>query len=139
MVIEISVQGFLYSAIRPVVGQILKVRFMDLARRLLLRLPAGLVCGHNLSQNMHHNVMNHWMNNAVLYLGSGAEESSGSRLRGSRRGSEGEGGLGGGGGGAEASEGGFGGRRLPKRRGLSRRRRPEPAERRLGRGRGAET
>ena len=71
------------------------------------------------------------------YLGSGAEESTSGRLCGSCRGSEGEGGLGGGSGGAEPSEGGLGGRRRTERSGLSRRRRPEPAERRLGGGRGA--
>ena len=77
----------------------------------------------------------------VQYLGSGSEQSAGSRLRDAGRGSEGEGWLGGGdGGGAEPSEGRFGGRRLAEGPRLRRRGgRAESPERRLRGGRRAKT
>ena len=58
---------FGYSAIHPVVRQVLKMTFMEvpLAGRLLLWLTPALVGGCNLSLNMHQNIANDWMNNAV--------------------------------------------------------------------------
>ena len=57
-----------YSAIHPVVRQVLKMIFMEvpLASRLLLWLTPALVGGCNLSLNMHQNIANDWMNNAVF-------------------------------------------------------------------------
>ena len=45
----------------------MKTRFMEVppGGRLLLWLTTALVGGRNLSQNMHHNIANDWMNNAV--------------------------------------------------------------------------
>ena len=59
---------FGYSAIHPVVRQVLKMTFMEvpLAGRLLLWLTPALVGGCNLSLNMHQNIANDWMNNAVF-------------------------------------------------------------------------
>ena len=57
-----------YTAIHPVVRQVLKMTFMEvpLAGRLLLWLTPALVGGCNLSLNMHQNIANDWMNNAVF-------------------------------------------------------------------------
>ena len=56
MINEVDADGKnVYSAIHPVVRQVLKMRFMEvhLAGRLLLWLTSALVGGCNLSQKMH--------------------------------------------------------------------------------------
>ena len=68
MINEVDADGKnVYSAIHPVIRQVLKMRFMEvhLAGRLLLWLTSALVGGCNLSQKMHLNIANDWMNNAV--------------------------------------------------------------------------
>ena len=59
-----------YSAIHPLVRQVLKMRIMEvpLAGRLLQWLTTAPVGCHNLGQNVHQNIANEWMNNAVLIL-----------------------------------------------------------------------
>ena len=69
MINEVDADGKnVYSAIHPVVRQVLKMTFMEvpLAGRLLLWLTPALVGGCNLSLNMHQNIANDWMNNAVF-------------------------------------------------------------------------
>ena len=68
MINEVDADGKnVYSAIHPVIRQVLKMRTMEvpLGGRLLLWLSTALVGSRNLSQNVLQNIANDWMNNAV--------------------------------------------------------------------------
>ena len=58
-----------YRVIHPLVRQVLKMRIwgVPLAGGLLLWLITALAGPRNLSKNLHQNIANEWMNNAVLY------------------------------------------------------------------------
>ena len=56
-----------YRVIHPLVRQVLKMRIwgVPLAGGLLLWLITALAGPRNLSKNLHQNIANEWMNNAV--------------------------------------------------------------------------
>ena len=57
-----------YRVIHPLVRQVLKMRIwgVPLAGGLLLWLITALAGPRNLSKNLHQNIANEWMNNAVV-------------------------------------------------------------------------